>query len=213
MSRKPVTADDVDQAVGLAVQTLATAPEEAWDRQAGPMERSCRETAEHLSDNLFSFAVRLAPTRPHVDRGVPLQWGRPESEGPGRLIAGDPSFGPAGLLEILDAMGGLVSGMVRTRPESLRAWHRSGVADLEGFAAMAVVETLVHTYDLAQGLRLDWDPPSELCERALARLFPDAPTDEASPWHTLLWATGRVDLQGHPRYTEWQWSSAPESEL
>jgi hypothetical protein len=71
-----------------------------------------------------------------------------------------------------------------------------------------VVETLVHTYDLAQGLGLRWSPPADLCTRALARLFPDAPAD-TDPWPTLLWATGRGDLPGHPRRTTWRWYASP----
>ena len=37
---------------------------------------------------------------------------------------------------------------------------------------MGVVETLVHTHDVAAGLGLTWTPPAGLCARALARLFP-----------------------------------------
>ena len=58
---------------------------------------------------------------------------------------------------------------------------------------MGIVETLVHTHDLAAGLGLDWTPPAELCARTLARLFPDAPED-ADPWTALLWCTGRAEL-------------------
>jgi hypothetical protein len=56
-------------------------------------------------------------------------------------------------------------------------------SDPEGFAAMGVVETLVHTHDLAEGLGLAWTPPSDLCSRVLARLFPDAPK-ATGPWPT-----------------------------
>lgn len=72
---------------------------------------------------------------------------------------------------------------------------------------MGIVETLVHTHDLAAGLGLSWQPPADLCHRVLVRLFPDAPTD-TDRWSTLLWATGRTDLPGHPRLTEWRWYSA-----
>jgi hypothetical protein len=75
---------------------------------------------------------------------------------------------------------------------------------------MGVVETLVHTHDLAEGFGLAWTPPSALCSRVLARLFPDAP-DSADPWLTLLWATGRAELPGHPRLTTWRWDSTLRS--
>jgi hypothetical protein len=75
---------------------------------------------------------------------------------------------------------------------------------------MGIVEALVHTHDLAEGLGLVWAPPADLCSRVLARLFPDAP-GTTDPWPTLLWATGRAALPGHPRRTTWRWYGTPAS--
>lgn len=94
--------------------------------------------------------------------------------------------------------------MVRTTPPDVRACLGSDVLDIGGFAALGVAETLVHMHDVAEGLGLDWAPPADLCDRLLARFFPDAPTD-TDRWTTLLWATGRAELLGRPRRTEWQW--------
>ena len=107
-----------------------------------------------------------------------------------------------------EASGALLVAMVRTTPPQVRAYHSFGVSDPEGFAAMGVVETLVHTYDLAEGLGLAWVPPADLCSRALARLFPEAP-GTTDPWLTLLWATGRAELPGYPRRATWRWSGTP----
>jgi len=71
-----------------------------------------------------------------------------------------------------------------------------------------VVETLVHTHDVASGLGLEWAPPADLCERALARLFPDAPPG-GDRWQTLLWATGRAALPDRPRRETWRWDGTP----
>jgi hypothetical protein len=84
-----------------------------------------------------------------------------------------------------------------------------GLADPEGFAAMGVVEVLVHAYDVARGLDLSFDPPADLCDRVLARLFPDAPTD-TERWPTLLWATGRGALPGRPVLGRWRWYAEPQ---
>lgn len=73
---------------------------------------------------------------------------------------------------------------------------------------MGIAETLVHMHDVAEGLGLTWAPPPDLCGRVLARLFPDAPAG-TDRWVTLLWATGRAELPGRPRLTEWQWHGAP----
>ncbi|GAA3369899.1 hypothetical protein GCM10020367_14380 [Streptomyces sannanensis] len=73
---------------------------------------------------------------------------------------------------------------------------------------MGVVETLVHTHEMAEGLGLDWNPPADLCGRVLHRLFPDAPTDtDRRP--TLLWVTGRAELPGREGLTKWCWYGAP----
>lgn len=205
---QPVTADDVDHAVRLAVATLREAPAAAWNRRAGSLEWDCWETVEHLSDDLFAYAVQLGPRTPPLDREVPFRCESRRPGGPENAVHADRAAGPDGLLETLEASGALLVAMVRTTPPEVRAYHGFGVSDPEGFAAMGVVETLVHTHDLAEGLALEWAPPADLCERVLARLFPDAPpaTDH---WPALLWATGRAELPGRPRRTTWRWHGAP----
>ena len=86
------------------------------------------------------------------------------SEGPGpeTAVHADRSAGPAGLIQVVDASGALLVAMVRTTRSGVRAYHSDGVTDPGGFAAMGVVEILVHTHDLARGLDLSWDPPAVL---------------------------------------------------
>ncbi|MYT11396.1 MULTISPECIES: maleylpyruvate isomerase N-terminal domain-containing protein [unclassified Streptomyces] len=202
-----VTADDLDRAVQLAVSVLRQAPPTAWDGRAGSLEWDCWETVEHLSDDLFAYAVQLGPRRPPLEGNVPFVWESRRPGGPSNAVHADRAAGPAGLLQVLEASGALLVAMVRTTPPEVRAHHVFGVSDPEGFAAMGAVETLVHTHDLAKGLGLAWNPPADLCARVLARLFPDVPQD-ADPWPTLLWATGRAELPGHPRRTTWRWDGS-----
>ncbi|MEU1056574.1 hypothetical protein [Streptomyces sp. NPDC005876] len=204
----PVTADDVRRAVRLAVEALRRAPAEAWDGRAGSLEWDCWETVEHLSDDLFAYAAQLGPEQPPLTGEVPFVWERRRPGGPANAVHADRAAGPAGLLQVLEASGALLTAMVRTTPPEVRAYHSFGISDPEGFAAMGVVETLVHTHDLAEGLGLPWDPPADLCARVLTRLFPDAPAD-TPPWPALLWATGRADLPGRPRRTTWRWHGTP----
>ncbi|MGQ4385600.1 hypothetical protein [Streptomyces sp. SAS_270] len=203
-SPSAVTADDLDRAVQLAVAVLRKAPPAAWDAKAGSLEWYCWETVEHLSDDLFAYAAQLGPKAPPLDGEVPFVWESRRPGGPANVIHADRGSGPAGLLQVLEASGGLLIAMVRTTPPQVRAHHGFGISDPEGFAAMGIVETLVHTYDLCQGLGLAWSPPADLCARVLARLFPNAP-ESTDPWPTLLWATGRAELPGHPRLTTWRW--------
>ncbi|MEV1176500.1 hypothetical protein [Nonomuraea sp. NPDC049784] len=204
----PVTADDLDEAVRLAVATLREAPESAWDGKAGSLEWTCWETVEHLADDLFAYAAQLGLRTPPLDTFVPFILERRRPEGPANTIHADREAGPAGLLQVLEACGALHVAMVRTAPPQVRGHHGFGAADAEGSAAMGIVETLVHTHDLAEGLDLAWAPPADMCARVLTRLFPDAPSD-TDPWTALLWATGRAELPGRPRLTRWRWYSAP----
>ncbi|WP_406400888.1 hypothetical protein [Streptomyces uncialis] len=200
----PVGADDLDLAVRLALAVLRKAPPAAWDGKAGSLEWDCWETVEHLSDDLFAYAVQLGPRKPPLDTEVPFVWESRRPGGPEVTVRADRKAGPAGLLQVLEASGALLVAMVRTTAPEVRAYHVFGVSDAAGFAAMGVVETLVHTHDLAQGIGLDWNPPADLCARVLARLFPDAPA-ATDPWTTLLWATGRAELDGRPRLATWRW--------
>jgi hypothetical protein len=208
--RSPVTADDLDHAVQLAVAALREAPSAAWDVKAGSLEWDCWETVEHLNDDLFAYAAQLGPRTPPLDGNVPFVWQSRRPGGPANAIHVDRAAGPTGLLQVLEATGALLVAMVRTTPSQVRAYHGYGVSDPEGFAAMGIVETLVHTHDLAAGLGLAWTPPADLCSRVLARLFPDAP-GTTDPWPTLLWATGRAELPGQPRLTTWRWYSEPRA--
>jgi len=203
-----VTADDVDLAVRLAVDRLRAAPPDGWDRRAGSLEWDCWQTVEHIGDDLFAYAVQLGPRTPPLDGYVPFEAGSRKPGGPVNSVHADRTAGPEGLLQVLEASGALLAAMVRTTPPRVRAYHVYGVSDPEGFAAMGIVETLVHTHDVAEGLELPWDPPADLCSRVLTRLFPDAP-ETTPPWPTLLWSTGRTALPDHPRPTTWRWHGAP----
>ncbi|MBM7438225.1 VOC family protein [Streptomyces sp. HB132] len=207
-ARLPVTADDVTLAVRLAVDVMAQAPGDGWRNPAGTLEWDCWETVEHLSDDLFSYAVQLGPRKPPQDRLVPYHFAPRREGGPWNMVFADPEAGSTGLLQTLEASGSLLGAMVRTTPADVRSHHAWGLSDPEGFAAMGIVETLVHTHDVAAGLSLPWTPPRDLCDRVLARLFPDAPDDE-DRWTVLLWSTGRADLPGRDRVTSWKWHGAP----
>ncbi|MGX1226689.1 hypothetical protein RKD42_007948 [Streptomyces ambofaciens] len=206
--RDLVTADDLALAVRLVVEALRQAPPEAWAAKAGSLEWDCWETVEHLGDDFFAYAVQLGPSAPPLDGEVPFVWESRRPGGPANAVHADRGAGPAGLLQVLEATGALLVAMVRTSAPETRAHHVFGASDPEGFAAMGIVEALVHTHDLARGLGLSWDPPADLCSRVLARLFPDAPS-ATDPWPTLLWSTGRAELPGHPRLSTWRWDGTP----
>ncbi|MGC5020303.1 hypothetical protein [Micromonospora sp. DT47] len=207
----PVTADDVLHVTHAAADLLTTALDLDWRVPAGTLDWDCWETIEHVADDLFAYAGQLGPRRPPLDGHVPFGFERRRPDGPALTIYGDPKYGNAGLVQVLEASGAFLAAMVRATPAHVRAHHIFGAADPEGFAAMGVVETLVHLRDVAAGLGLDWRPDADLCARVRHRLFPDAPTD-TEPWPTLLWATGRGELPGRERRDRWRWHGAPAAE-
>ena len=109
------------------------------------------------------------------------------------------------VLDAVRACGGLLATALRASRPTVRAWHW-GPTDPTGFAALGVNEILVHTWDIAQGLGLDWQPPAELAALVVQRLSPGAPTGDPVP--VLLWSTGRIALPQHPRQESWSLHAA-----
>ena len=183
------TTDLLPAAAAECRRALEAAGHGDWGEPAGDLEWSCRGTAAHLADVLFSYAGQVV-AQPDASY-LPMEVTVEDDATPGRLVA---SVGTCA--ELLHLACGAA-------PDGLRAWHPAGIADAEGFAAMGVVEVLVHTYDIARGLGLRWTPPEELTGPVLARLFPHAP--DGDPTEVLLWSCGRATLQDRPRLEVWRW--------
>jgi hypothetical protein len=203
-----MNAGDVTRAVTLAHETLGKAAGRDWHVPAGTLEWTCWETVEHMSDDLFAYAAQLGPGTLSLTTHVKFGWQRRREGGPPLTVFVDPAEGPATLLEVFETCGTMLAAMVSFVPPDRRSFHSYGPSEVSGFAAMGVVEVLVHMRDVAAGLGLAWQPPADLCAAALRRLFPDAPTG-AEPWPTLLWVTGREDLPGRPAPASWTWNAGP----
>jgi hypothetical protein len=151
------------------------------------LEWSCRQTALHMVDCLYFYAMQIV-------------YGKPD----GYLcteLALDDSASPPRLLAALSAHAELLHRIARSADPDLRAHHNYGVSD----AAMGVVERLIHTLDVVRGLNPEdqWRPPSELAAPVIARLFPHAPSGD--PADVLLYCCGRAALGELPRQTLWRW--------
>ncbi|MFF8288237.1 GNAT family N-acetyltransferase [Streptomyces sp. NPDC016309] len=194
-------AHDVDEAVAVVVRALGGVTDRDWSGRAAGLEWSCHDTALHIADDFTGYATQL------TGRAT-------DSYAPFRLRA-EPGTTPAGLIRVIGATGGLLSAAVRTTPAGVRAWHPSGMAGADGFAAMGVVEALLHTHDILGALDgtdsadgTGWRPPGRLCARVLDRLFPHVP-GSGDPWRTLLWATGRAGPDRRTRPAAWRWYNEP----
>lgn len=160
-----------------------------WSARAGALDWTCLATAEHVAHDLLAYAAQLAG-RPG-DAYLPLD------------LTVRPGTHPADVLGVVAACATLLRHELDAAGPDARAWHW-GPTDPGGFAALAVNEILVHTWDVAQGLGLPWTPPADLAAAVLGRLFPHLPAHgDPDPSRTLLWATGRIALPDRPRRTSW----------
>lgn len=189
---------DLDRAVDSVVAALTPGIDWDWQAPAGSLDWSCRFTAEHVAHCLQAYSMQLASRAPaHYVRFL----SRPLNDSTN-----------ADVLELLEASGRLLSAVVRAAKPADRGFHPYGPADAEGTAGMGCIELLVHGGDIAAGLGLPFEPPSDVCAWILARMFPDRHADsvDIDPWTTLQWATGRVSLPELPDIgTKWRWHSAP----
>ena len=166
-------------------------------QRAGRLSWTCAKTLAHIADALLYYAANL--TRRSTA----------SAETPYLPADAKPSF----VIDSMRSAGALLATAVRDAAPSDRGWHRYGIADRSGFAAMGCDEVLVHGYDIAQGLKLEYSPPGALAHVTVRRLFPWAPgPDEADPWDALLWANGRRKLGDRPPETKWLWHCAPLDE-
>lgn len=188
-------AGDIDLAVRDTASALRGVADRDWTVPAAGLDWSCHDTAVHVADDFLGYATQL--TGRSADGYVPFG------------VTAEPGTAPDGLIRVIEATGGLLSAAVLTAPSDVRAWHPYGDAGADGFAAMGVVEALVHTHDILTALgEPDWRPSGRLCARVLERLFPHVPRGD-DPWRTLLWSTGRGERDGLPRLGAWRWYAEP----
>lgn len=172
---------------------LEKAADQDWSAGAAGLEWSCRQTLDHMALGVVGYAGLLI-ARP-ADRYITL------------FASLDRHAPIPACLEGIRIAGSILASAVREASPDVRAWHPWGHSDGSGFAAMGIVELVVHTYDIARAFDLGWEPPDALSRAAVERLFPDRPAGHDAA-DTLLWCTGRRTLPGLGRRHDWQWSGA-----
>jgi hypothetical protein len=130
---------DVPGAASASVAALAGYTDLDWQQvPAADLQWSCWQTTLHMVDCLYFYACQVV-------------YGNPD----GYLcteLALDDSASPPRLLAALSAHAELLHRIALSADPDLRAHHNYGVSDAAGFAAMGVVETLIHTFDVVRGL-------------------------------------------------------------
>jgi hypothetical protein len=185
-------ANALDQAIASSISAMTKADDGDWSVRAGDLGWDCRATVLHIASDFVGYATQLTAPRTHGYAPFDL------------VLDGTPA--PSGLRDVVRATGGVLSAVVRTTETTTLSWHPYGVAGPSDFAAMGIIEILVHTEDLSRGLGFSWEPSAELCARVLKHVFSDAPLGDES-WPTLLWATGRLALGECPRQESWRWKN------
>jgi hypothetical protein len=183
---------DVRAAASASAAALAGYTDLDWQQApAAGLQWSCWQTALHMVDCLYFYTCQIV-------------YGSPD----GYLcteLALDDSASPTRLLAALSAHADLLDRIARSAHPDVRGHHNYGVSDPAGFAAMGVVETLIHTVDVVRGLNPadPWRPPPALAAPVISRLFPQAPG--GGPVDVLLYCCGRAPLGDMPQQTQWQW--------
>jgi hypothetical protein len=154
-----------------------------WSQPAGSLAWSCRDTADHLIDCIFSYAFQLS-ARCKGDF-LPFQELHASSEATNRDLV-------VGLLGI----GRLFAAVLRATPEDVRAGDGVVELDATGWAQRGAYELVLHTYDILHGLGEAFEPPPDLCEwvlgsKTLWMLDTRRASEIHTPWKSLLVASGR----------------------
>ncbi|MEU7556147.1 GNAT family N-acetyltransferase [Streptomyces sp. NPDC044571] len=186
----------IELATASSARALRSVAHLDWSVPAAGLEWSCQHTAVHMARAFTRYGAQL--TTRAAGAFVPVE------------VTAAPGTGPAGLIEVLEATAGLLSAAVAAARPGDRAWHPYGTVGPDGYAAVGVLEMLVHTRDILGGLGVrDQEPDASLCAQVLDLLFPQVPRGIAGPWQTLLWATGRGELPGLPAQRVWRWYGEP----
>ena len=152
---------------------------------AGTLEWSCRRTAAHTVDSVFAPAFFLASQRQHA---YPMF----------DDLRASPDATIRDLIDGLRAVTTMLWAVIVTAEPDVRAIIRrrpevETAGPLE-FAPRGALELILHTYDIATGLDLTFDPPRDLCDR-LFRSTESWPREQieltGDSWSDLLASRGR----------------------
>lgn len=178
--------DDFTTLSDLVLASWSRGADRDWSAPAGTLEWSCRQTADHTVDCVFSYAFFLAS----------------------RKEDGYPAFGvlhalaeatPADLIVGLRAASTMLAAVIVVAPPEARAaiWRHPTVqvGAPPDFAARGALELVLHGHDVCVGLGLPFEPPRQVCARLLGSTtrYPGGHDyrPSADAWSDLLARSGR----------------------
>ncbi len=176
-----IDADDVRTTGSFSRTFLESTAAMDWSVRAGSLEWDCRATAAHIADALGFYAAHLGS---RADAWLKFD------------VVAHADASHRHLARLVEAMAELLARVVETTPEHVTAFHHSGMWNRDTLAAFGCLEAIVHVGDIADGLKVEYEPPKDVCWRIVDHLFPGAPSD-ADVLMVLWWATGRGELEGY----------------
>ena len=149
-----------------------------WSVRAGPLDWDVERTITHMIGAVAKYTLYLASRSDHFIALYQARWPDATNQ------------------EVLDSIAPLAAGLAEvagSTPPQIRAYHATGPTDAIGFVGRACVELLAHADDVLAGFGIPFEPPAEICARAVAQQYPDqaAAAKIGDGWQSLLRATGR----------------------
>jgi hypothetical protein len=178
-----VQVEHFGEVVEVAVRALRSGVDRDWSQRAGTLTWDCRETADHIVDVVFSYTLQLAAEA--QERYLSF----------GELHA-LPEARPLDLVDAIAGVGRMFVAALATASPGARAWHPFGLLSVTEWAGLGANEVVVHTFDIAAGLGLQFEPARTLCSEILSDMLtlhgrPDGSGLNAEPCSALLELAGR----------------------
>lgn len=148
---------DIERATRFVAEALEPAIGRDWSVRAGQLEWTVEFTVDHVIGALSKYTLYLSSRSQEYIAVRFSPW--PEASQRERLDA-------------LRSLGRALANVAMATSPEVRAFHASGLFDPNGYVALGCLETLVHGYDIATGLGLDFEPPTEIVAPVAARLLP-----------------------------------------
>ncbi len=178
-----MTGDEFAQMFDSAVVALGQLVDADWTERAGTLDWTCWETVDHMIDCVFSYAMQVGA-------------GAEQGFLPFTELHAQPDATPADLVAGLRGVGAMFLGVVRGSRRDAKASDGVLALGLPQWSARAAYEICLHTFDVATGLGVAFEPPGELAKSILGSeglwmLDRNRAGTAVDPWAGLLLGSGR----------------------
>lgn len=151
------TTPDVERVTEFVATALEPAIGRDWSVRAGQLEWTVESTLEHIAAALSKYTLYLASRSQEV---ITVR------------VVSSVNASQRQRLDALPSLGRALANVADATPPDVRAFHASGLTDREGYLALGCLESLIHGYDMATGLGLEFDPPTDVVRAVVAWLTP-----------------------------------------